>query len=86
MPEPGQVYRSLSTRHHPCDGPTRIKIVGNPGTVPGGGIPFGTVQVVTLTTDGRETRKRAVSLAQLHDSPTAADGQPRRTGWVLETP
>lgn len=83
MIQPGQTYRSLSNRHHPCDGPRRIKVVGKPGTVPGiwG---FGKVDVVTLTEDGREIRRRAIEISQLHDSPTTASGQPRRTGYTLE--
>ena len=85
MPEiqPGQIYRSLSSRHHPCDGPTRILIkswapygAGNSGA--------GNARVVTLGRSGKELRERSVSLDQLHDSPLTRDGQPRRTGYVLE--
>lgn len=82
--QPGQIYRSLSNRHHPVDGPTRIKVVGEPGTIPGGGHKFGKVDVVTLTKAGREIRRRAIEISQLHDSDTTRDGQPRRTGYVLE--
>jgi hypothetical protein len=83
--EPGQIYRSLSNRHHPCDGPTRIKVVGKPGTIPGGH-HFGKVDVVTVTATGRELRRRAIEASQLHDSPTTQDGAPRRTGYALEQP
>lgn len=81
--EPGQTYYSLSNRHHPCDGPTRIKVVGKPMTIPGVW-GFGKVDVVTLTPAGREIRRRAIDMAQLHDSPTTRDGHPRRTGYALE--
>lgn len=30
MIQPGQTYRSLSNRHHPTDGPTRIRIASAP--------------------------------------------------------
>jgi hypothetical protein len=84
MIQPGQTYRSLSNRH-PADGPTRIKVIGQPITMHGLG-GYGTVQVVTLTADGREIRRRPIKCTQLHDSPTTRDGEPRRTGYVLETP
>lgn len=82
--EPGQIYRSLSNRHHPVDGPARIRVVNRPVETPGWG--FGKVDVVTITQSGREVRRRAIEATQLYDSPTAADGKPRRTGYVLETP
>ncbi|MFF6847172.1 hypothetical protein [Streptomyces antimycoticus] len=80
--EPGQLYRSLSNRHHPVDGPTRIRVVGEPGVVPGVW-GFGKVDIVTVTPSGREIRRRAISVAQLHESATTADGTPRRNGYVL---
>lgn len=85
MIQPGQIYRSLSNRHHPVDGPTRIKVVGKPNVIPGVG-GFGKVAVVTLTRTGREVRRRSIEMTQLHDSATTRDGQPRRTGYVLEQP
>ncbi|WP_329217303.1 hypothetical protein [Streptomyces microflavus] len=45
---------------------------------------FGTVQVATLTEDGRETRQRSMKLNQLHTTAATRDGAPRRTGYVLE--
>ena len=85
MPEiqPGQIYRSLNNRHHPCDGPTRIRIKGVL-TSGSGQYVAGTAQVVTVHGDGREIRPRNITLDQLHDSPVTRDGQPRRTGYVLE--
>ncbi|MFB7917064.1 hypothetical protein [Streptomyces sp. NPDC056061] len=80
---PGQVYRSLSKRHHPVDGAIRIKVVGRPNTDPGGW-RFGKVDIVTITRDGREIRRRAIEMSQLHDSGTTRDGRPRRTGYVRE--
>lgn len=74
--QPGQVYVSC----HPLDEGRRIKIVGEPGTVPGVW-GFGKVDVVTLTPDGRELRRRAIETSQLHDHPTRRDGTPRRNGW-----
>jgi hypothetical protein len=85
MIQPGQIYRSLSNRHHPCDGPTRIKVVGEPIAAFGRYGGYGKVDVVTLTADGRELRRRAIEASQLHDSPTTRDGKPRRTGYALET-
>lgn len=82
MIQPGQTYRSLS-RRHPADGPVRIKVVGEPRTIPGV-YGFGTVRVVTITKGGRETRQRSVKLNQLHTTATTRDGKPRRTGYVLE--
>lgn len=75
--EPGQIYRSLSSRH-PVDGPTRIKVVG------WNRYGFGKADVVTVTRDGREIRRRAIEAAQLRESATTKAGQPRRTGYVLE--
>lgn len=85
MIQPGQIYRSLSSRHHPADGPTRIRIVGKPITTPGlhG---CGKVDVVTLTKTGREIRRRAIDVTQLHATATTRDGKPRRTGYALEQP
>lgn len=80
--EPGQVYRSLSGRHHPCDGPTRI-LVKSVTPYGAGCYGQGKAGVVTLTADGREVRGRRVRLDQLHASATTRDGKPRRTGYVL---
>ncbi|MFE9461653.1 hypothetical protein [Streptomyces californicus] len=83
MIQPGQIYRSLSNRHHPADGPARIKVVGEPVSIVGL-YHFGKVAVVTVTTDGREIRRRAIEVTQLHATATTRDGAPRRTGYVLE--
>ncbi|MCX5137612.1 hypothetical protein OOK06_36705 [Streptomyces sp. NBC_00340] len=83
MIQPGQIYRSLSSHHHPVDGPTRIKVVGTVQSIPGVW-GFGKVNVVTVTRTGREVRPRAIEAAQLHETATTASGQPRRTGYVLE--
>ena len=83
MIKSGQVYRSLGDPY-PYDEPRRIKVIGEPGTVPGGGHIFGKVDVVTLTETGREIRRRAIDVSQLHDSDTTSDGKTRRTGYVLE--
>lgn len=82
MIQPGQTYYSLGDPY-PYDQPRRIKVVGKPGTVPGGHA-FGKVDVVTLTETGREIRRRAIEVTQLHESATTTDGQPRRTGYALE--
>ena len=81
--QPGQIYRSLSNRHHPADGPVRIKVVGTHGTIPGVW-GFGKVDVVTLTKTGREIRRRPIEATQLHATAATKTGQPRRTGYVLE--
>lgn len=85
MIEPGQVYRSLDPRDEQYgDGPRRIKVVGSPGTLPGGGHYFGKVAVATLTEDGRELRRRVISVDQLHETDINRQGRPRRSGYVLE--
>ncbi|MEU6990326.1 hypothetical protein ABZ953_06645 [Streptomyces sp. NPDC046465] len=83
--EPGQIYRSLSSRHHPVDGLTRVKVVGKVQTIPGVW-GFGKVDIVTVTRDGREIRRRAIEATKLHESALTKDGQPRRTGYILEPP
>ncbi|MFJ8016205.1 hypothetical protein [Streptomyces sp. NPDC096339] len=83
MIQPGQTYRSLSNRHHPDDVPVRIKVVGTPITIPGVW-GYGKVDVVTITAAGREVRRRAIEASQLHATATTREGQPRRTGYVLE--
>ncbi|MFE9372279.1 hypothetical protein ACFYM2_21265 [Streptomyces sp. NPDC006711] len=82
--EPGQIYRSLSNRHHAVDDPTRIKVVGEVQSIPGiwG---HGKVTVVTLTKTGREVRRRAIEASQLHPTATTREGKPRRNGYILET-
>ncbi|MFD4921181.1 hypothetical protein ACFWNE_07655 [Streptomyces goshikiensis] len=82
--ERDQIYVSLSSRHHPVDGPTRIKVVGTLGRIPGVW-GFGKVDVVTVTKSGREIRRRSIEASQLHATATTHDGKPRRTGYVLET-
>lgn len=83
MIQPGQTYRSLSNRHHPTDGPVRIKVISAPlGAQDLDGIRK--VQIATLTNTGREIRPRWIRADKLHPSPKGAYGQPRRTGYVLE--
>lgn len=82
--EPGQIYRALGDPY-PYTEPRRIKVVGTLGTIPGVW-GFGKVDVVTLTETGRELRRRALEANQLHARDTTQDGQPRRTGYVLEQP
>lgn len=84
MIQQGQIYVSLGDPY-PYTEPRRIKVVGRPGTIPGG-YHFGKVDVVTLTETGREIRRRAIEVTQLHETATTRDGQPRRTGYALETP
>lgn len=81
--EPGQVYRSVGDPY-PYSEPRRIKVVGNVQCIPGVW-GFGKVDVVTLTENGREIRRRAIEATQLHDSATTRGGKPRRTGYVLDT-
>lgn len=86
MIEQGQIYRSCQpVRSEPEPRHTRIKVVGKP-IATWGRYGYGKVDIVTLTDDGREIRRRRIRMDQLHDSPTARDGQPRRTGYALETP
>ena len=82
MIQPGQIYYSLGDPY-PYTGPRRIKVVGKPITITGL-YNSGKVDVVTITATGREIRRRAIEVTQLHDSPTTRDGQPRRTGYALE--
>ncbi|MFE0692902.1 hypothetical protein [Streptomyces sp. NPDC058869] len=83
MIQPGQTYRSLGNRHHPTDGPTRIRIANAPtGATDIDGMRK--VQVVTITRDGREIRPRWMRADKLHPTPTTRDGAPRRTGYILE--
>lgn len=81
--QPGQIYRSLSNRHHPADGPIRIKVIRAPlGAQDIDGMRK--VQIATLTKTGREIRHRWIRADKLHPSPKGAYGKPRRTGYVLE--
>ncbi|MFJ4624265.1 hypothetical protein [Streptomyces sp. NPDC088812] len=80
--EPGQIYRSLGDPY-PYTEPRRIKVVGDPITT-WGRYGYGKVDVVTLTTDGREIRRRAIETSQLHAGPIGHHGRPLRTGYVLE--
>jgi hypothetical protein len=79
--KPGQVYREAAPR----DGqyPTRI-LVKSWAPYGAGHWGAGRAQVVTLTSDGREVRPRSIKLDQLHMGPINKNGQPRRTGYVLE--
>jgi hypothetical protein len=78
----GQIYRSLGDPY-PYTEPRRIKVVAEPITT-WGRRGFGKVNVVTLTDTGRETRRRAIDLTQLHATDTTRGGQPRRSGYALE--
>ncbi|WP_282792933.1 hypothetical protein [Streptomyces sp. CC224B] len=82
--ESDQTYRSLGDPY-PDSEPRRIKVVGEVQSVPGVW-GYGKVDVVTLTDDGREIRRRAIEASQLHESATTKDGKPRHTGYVLERP
>jgi len=84
MIQPGQTYYSLGDPY-PYTEPRRIKVVDLPGTTPGVW-GFGKVDVVTLTADGREIRRRAIEVTQLHETATTRNGQLRRTGYALEQP
>ncbi|HEX6518310.1 MAG TPA: hypothetical protein VF049_22305 [Nocardioidaceae bacterium] len=76
--QPGQIYRPAK------GGPLRIKVVSKPHTT-WGLHGYGKVDIVTLTGDGREVRRRPVETSQLHTTPLTANGQPRRTGYVLDS-
>lgn len=82
--EPGQTYRSLGDPY-PHDEPRRIKVVGEPIPTWGRYGGYGKVDIVTLTADGREIRRRAIEASQLHAGPIGRNGKPLRTGYVLET-
>jgi hypothetical protein len=69
--QPGQTYRSLDPRGGP-----RIRVEA---LAPGGSRAW----VVDARTG---KRPRWVLAAALHASPTTKTGQPRRTGYALETP
>jgi hypothetical protein len=76
--QPGQTYLA-------CNGSgLRIRIVKNAPGYPAWGWSKTTVE--TVLPDGRGIRQRAIETTQLHDSPTTHNGQPRRTGYALETP
>lgn len=80
MIQPGQTYRAVSpTPSDPEGRHIRIKVVWVPAS-----FWEGKVNVVTVLADGREIRRRAIEASQLHASATTRDGQPRRTGYVLE--
>ncbi|MGW0948510.1 hypothetical protein ACWD4O_38970 [Streptomyces sp. NPDC002623] len=82
MIQPGQIYRSVGDPY-PYTEPRRIKVVGKPITTPGL-YGFGKVDVVTLTENGREIRRRAIEVTQLHASDTTGTGSKRCNGYVLE--
>ena len=83
--QPGQIYRAIKpSPAHPDGTHIRIKVVSTP--YPGAlGFGAGKVDVVTVTSTGREVRRRAIEASQLHASTVGAWGKPRRTGYVLET-
>ncbi|WP_405461646.1 hypothetical protein OG786_29405 [Streptomyces sp. NBC_00101] len=71
MIQPGQTYRSCK----PSDKGFRIRIITVGATM---------ARAVNAAT-GRPLLDQ-IMLHNLHDSPTTKNGQPRRTGYVLETP
>ena len=78
----GQTYRSAAPApSDPSGRRIRIKVVSKPYP---GYHGYGKVDIATLTTTGREVRRRSIETSQLHESATAPDGKPRRTGYVLE--
>lgn len=83
--EKDQVYCSLDPREEAYgNGVRRIKVVGEPVSTPGL-YGYGKVEVVTITEDGREIRRRRIATSQLHTSATKDDGTPRITGYALES-
>lgn len=79
----GQEYEAVQpVRSEPKPRHARIRVVGRPRTIPGI-YGFGKVDVVTLTADGRELRRRAIEMCQLHAAGLTAAGQPRKTGYRL---
>ncbi|MFF4644929.1 hypothetical protein [Streptomyces sp. NPDC001389] len=84
--QPGQIYRAVkATASEPEPRHIRIEVVGTLGRIHGVW-GYGKVNVVTITADGRKVRRRAIEASQLHATETTRDGQPRRTGYVLEQP
>lgn len=84
MIKPGQTYRSVKpVASEPDPRHVRIEVVGTLGRTHGVW-GYGKVDVVTVTVDGRKVRRRAIKATQLHATATTRDGQPRRTGYVLE--
>ncbi|MFC8704095.1 hypothetical protein ACFUIV_18165 [Streptomyces anulatus] len=84
MIQPGQTYRSASpSKSDPQQRHTRIRITSAPlGAADLDGMRK--VQVVTITSDGREIRPRWMRADKLHTTPTTRDGVSRRTGYLLE--
>lgn len=83
--QPGQTYSSVKPiTSEPESRHIRIKVTAEPNRFNLSRWTVGKVQVVTLTSDGREVRLRAIKVSQLHATATTRDGQPRRTGYVLE--
>lgn len=81
--EPGQVYVAVkASRSIPGEHRTRIRVVDCGPAYPAWGWSKTTVE--TVLPDGRGVRRRAIETTQLHASATTRDGQPRRTGYVLE--
>ena len=78
--QPGQVYVSADPRDA---GQVRIRIKGW-APYGAGHWDAGRARVVSLTESGEEIRPRSIKLSALHTEPLTKDGQPRRTGYVLE--
>ncbi|MFJ2778112.1 MULTISPECIES: hypothetical protein [unclassified Kitasatospora] len=84
--QPGQIYRAVCpNRADPLERHIRIKVTAEPNRFNLSRWTAGKVQVVTLTDEGREVRPRSIKVNKLHASATTRDGQPRRTGYVIET-
>ena len=79
----GQEYLACRpTRSRPDEHYTRIRVMEEPNTYVGSW-GFGKVDIVTVLEDGREVRRRAIEMSQLHATGTTKDGQPRRDGYRL---
>lgn len=82
--QPGQTYVAIKPNpSDPNDTVRRIEVVGTLGRTHGVW-GYGKVDVVTVTADGRKVRRRSIEASQLHATATTRNGQPRRTGYVLE--
>lgn len=80
--EPGQEYVAAApVQSEPVPLFVRIRVKGISRYQRG----HAKANVVTVTADGREIRHRALSMDQLHDTATTRDGQPRKTGYILDT-
>lgn len=84
--EPGDEYLSCKpTESMPNGHPTRIRVVGKPAST-WGMYGYGKVDFVTVTETGREVRRRAIEVNQLHETATTKSGTARKSGYVRVTP